>query len=254
MSAPPTSSGRTFRSGDALRQASRDWERLYEGFSNESSPTTVAGSALNSMPSEMLGEESPDIFGDTAVSDIPQRHCISVRGRYIVSPSRSGLMVIDQHRAHLRVLFDQFMEMSSEASFATQRMMFPEIVRLSPAQAAVLESLLPEVSAIGFDLSPLGDGDWSLNGAPAVLGDVNPVDTLLRIIEDETEGGDKPADSLRQRLALSMALGSRSPTGQTAERRRNGSSHSLTVQPQDPQLYPDGRLIVSIITIDELAS
>ena len=93
------------------------------------------------------------------------RHCISVRGRYIVSPSRSGLMVIDQHRAHLRVLFDQFMEMSSEASFATQRMMFPEIVRLSPAQAAVLESLLPEVSAIGFDLSPLGDGDWSLNGA-----------------------------------------------------------------------------------------
>ncbi len=161
----PTSSGRTFRSGDALRQASRDWERLYEGFSNESSPTTVAGSALNSMPSEMLGEESPDIFGDTAVSDIPQRHCISVRGRYIVSPSRSGLMVIDQHRAHLRVLFDQFMEMSSEASFATQRMMFPEIVRLSPAQAAVLESLLPEVSAIGFDLSPLGDGDWSLNGA-----------------------------------------------------------------------------------------
>lgn len=250
----PTSSGRTFRSGDALRQASRDWERLYEGFSNESSPTTVAGSALNSMPSEMLGEESPDIFGDTAVSDIPQRHCISVRGRYIVSPSRSGLMVIDQHRAHLRVLFDQFMEMSSEASFATQRMMFPEIVRLSPAQAAVLESLLPEVSAIGFDLSPLGDGDWSLNGAPAVLGDVNPVDTLLRIIEDETEGGDKPADSLRQRLALSMASAAAVRPGKQLSDEEMDHLIASLFSLKTPNYTPDGRLIVSIITIDELAS
>ncbi len=250
----PTSSGRTFRSGDALRQASRDWERLYEGFSNESSPTTVAGSALNSMPSEMLGEESPDIFGDTAVSDIPQRHCISVRGRYIVSPSRSGLMVIDQHRAHLRVLFDQFMEMSSEASFVTQRMMFPEIVRLSPAQAAVLESLLPEVSAIGFDLSPLGDGDWSLNGAPAVLGDVNPVDTLLRIIEDETEGGDKPADSLRQRLALSMASAAAVRPGKQLSDEEMDHLIASLFSLKTPNYTPDGRLIVSIITIDELAS
>ncbi len=250
----PTSSGRTFRSGDALRQASRDWERLYEGFSNESSPTTVAGSALNSMPSEMLGEESPDIFGDTAVSDIPQRHCISVRGRYIVSPSRSGLMVIDQHRAHLRVLFDQFMEMSSEASFATQRMMFPEIVRLSPAQAAVLESLLPEVSAIGFDLSPLGDGDWSLNGAPAVLGDVNPVDTLLRIIEDETEGGDKPADSLRQRLALSMASAAAVRPGKQLSDEEMDHLIASLFSLKTPNYNHHRRFIVSNITIDELAS
>lgn len=255
---PPTGAGRTFRSGDALRQASRDWQRLYEGFSDESSQpastATVAGSALNSMPSEMLGEESPDIFGDTAVSDIPQRHCISVRGRYIISPSRSGLMVIDQHRAHLRVLFDQFMEMSAEASFATQRMMFPEIVRLSPAQAAVLESLLPEVSAIGFDLSPLGDGDWSLNGAPAVLGDVNPVDTLLRIIEDETDGGDRPADSLRQRLALSMASAAAVRPGKQLSDEEMDHLIASLFSLKTPNYTPDGRLIVSIITIDELAS
>ncbi len=185
---------------------------------------------------------------------MPQRHCISVRGRYIVSPSRSGLMVIDQHRAHLRVLFDQFMEMSSEASFATQRMMFPEIVRLSPAQAAVLESLLPEVSAIGFDLSPLGDGDWSLNGAPAVLGDVNPVDTLLRIIEDETEGGDKPADSLRQRLALSMASAAAVRPGKQLSDEEMDHLIASLFSLKTPNYTPDGRLIVSIITIDELAS
>lgn len=254
----PTGAERTFRSGDALRQASRDWQRLYEGFSDESShpasTATVAGSALNSMPSEMLGEESPDIFGDTAVSDMPQRHCISVRGRYIVSPSRSGLMMIDQHRAHLRVLFDQFMEMSAEASFATQRMMFPEIVRLSPAQAAVLESLLPEVSAIGFDLSPLGDGDWSLNGAPAVLGDVNPVDTLLRIIEDETDGGDRPADSLRQRLALSMASAAAVRPGKQLSDEEMDHLIASLFSLKTPNYTPDGRLIVSIITIDELAS
>lgn len=255
---PAANCRNAFRSGEALRNATRDWEKLYEGFRSDTgtiSPApTVAGSALNSMSAENPGEGSSDIFGDTADNDPSQRHCISVRGRYIISPSRSGLMVIDQHRAHLRVLYDQFMTMTADSSFATQRLMFPEIVRLSPSQAAVLEGLLPEVSSIGFDLSPLGDGDWSMNGAPAVLGDVNPVDTLLRIIEDETEGGDKPADTLRQRLALSMATAAAVRPGKQLSDEEMEHLMASLFSLKSPNYTPDGRLIVSIITTDELAS
>ena len=87
-----------------------------------------------------------------------------------------------------------------------------------------------------------------------MLGDVNPVDTLLRIIEDETEGGDKPADTLRQRLALSMATAAAVRPGKQLSDEEMEHLMASLFSLKSPNYTPDGRLIVSIITTDELAS
>ena len=159
---------------------------------------------------------------------------MQLKDKYILTPSRSGLMIIDQHRAHLRILFERYMEMTEHQAFASQSVMFPEVVRLSPAQNAVLSIIAPQVQEVGFDISYLGDNSWSLNGAPAVLGEVNPVDTLLRIIDDETEGGEKPADGLRRRIALSCR---RRKSGDTSDSRRDGPHTQRPVQTHFAQLY-----------------
>lgn len=251
------------RSHDALRSAGSDWDKLLEDFNSSASPahtteTVVSGSALNTFVGSAAkgasGIDDPaNLFDEEQMEGNDTRHsCLQLKGRYILSPSRSGLMVIDQHRAHVRILFEKYLSMVEGEGFASQSILFPEVITLSPAQNAVLSVLQEEVTSLGFDISFLGDNAWSLNGAPAVLSDVNPTDTLLRIIEEETDGGDLPASTLRRRLALSMAKAAAvkpgSPMTDEEMERLISDLFNLT----SPNYTPDGRLIVSIITMDEI--
>lgn len=254
---PASAGGNSFRSRDALRAAGSDWDRLMEEFTSAapaSGSPAVSGSRLND---EAAGMQAPvagegDIFEGEESADELRRSCIQLKNRYILSPSRSGLMIIDQHRAHVRILFDRYMEMAESREFVSQRIMFPEVVTLSPAQNAVLSVLLEEVASLGFDLSFLGDNAWSINGAPSVLVDVNPVDTLLRIIEDETEGGEKPSATIRRRVALSMARAAAVKPGRPLSDEEMEKIISDLFKLSSPNYTPDGRLVVSILTTEEI--
>ena len=76
-------------------------------------------------------------------------------------------MLIDQHRAHVRVLFDRYMSQIRQKQGVSQGVLFPEIIQLPASEAAVLESILEDLSAVGFDLSPLGGGSYAINGIPS---------------------------------------------------------------------------------------
>lgn len=247
----------SFRSRDALRAAGSDWKRLMEEFTSSASVQSGPAVSESRLNDEVADFQSPehgegDIFeGEDSANEL-RRSCIQLKNRYILSPSRSGLMIIDQHRAHVRILFDRYMEMAESHGFVSQRIMFPEVVTLSPAQNAVLSVLLDEVSALGFDLSFLGDNAWSVNGAPSVLVDVNPVDTLLRIIEDETEGGEKPAATMRRRVALSMARAAAVKSGRILSDEEMEKIISDLFKLSSPNYTPDGRLVVSILTTEEI--
>lgn len=250
-------SGSSFRSRDALRAAGSDWERLMEEFTSSAPPQSGPAVSESRLNEEVAAFHSPehgegDIFeGEDSATEL-RRSCIQLKNRYILSPSRSGLMIIDQHRAHVRILFDRYMDMAESHGFVSQRIMFPEVVTLSPAQNAVLSVLLDEVSSLGFDLSFLGDNSWSVNGAPSVLVDVNPVDTLLRIIEDETEGGEKPAATMRRRVALSMARAAAVKSGRILSDEEMEKIISDLFKLSSPNYTPDGRLVVSILTTEEI--
>lgn len=254
---PASPGGSAFRSRDALKAAGSDWDRLMQEFTSAapaSSAPAVSGSRLNDEASGVQPSEvgAADMFEGEESGDEMRRSCIQLKNRYILSPSRSGLMIIDQHRAHVRILFDRYMAMAESREFVSQRIMFPDVVTLSPAQNAVLSVLLDEVASLGFDLSFLGDNAWSINGAPSVLVDVNPVDTLLRIIEDETEGGEKPSATIRRRVALSMAKAAAVKPGRALSDEEMEKIISNLFKLSSPNYTPDGRLVVSILTTEEI--
>lgn len=159
--------------------------------------------------------------------------------------------MIDQHRAHLKVLYERYINMVATGQIDSQRLLFPEIVTLSPAQHAVLEAIVPVVTALGFDIAYLGDFSWSINSAPAV--ENNPVDTLMKIIEEETDGGD-PADSaMQRRAALAMARAGAVKYGQllTPEEMERLISDLFSLAA--PNFTPDGQLIINLISTEDLA-
>ena len=89
------------------------------------------------------------------------------RGQYIITPVKSGLMLIDQHRAHVRILYDRFMARFADKPSVTQRLLFPQRLTLPPSEAVAFEKMMQDLQSVGFEVSSLGGGDFSVLGTPA---------------------------------------------------------------------------------------
>lgn len=178
---------------------------------------------------------------------------MQVKNAYILTPSHDGLMIVDQHRAHVRILYDRYIEMSHLNAFVSQRCMFPEILQLSPAQNAVMTAIIDELTMLGFDLASLGDNSWSINGYPAVLADANVREILLEMVENVTETGEDLDAGLRDRIALSMARGAAIKRGQPLTSDEMDMILSDLFKLSSPARTPDGHTVFTIMTIDEIA-
>lgn len=255
----PSTSGGSWRSG--LNDATQDWEKLYEDFARnrDESYETMRGSALNDMTDDIdlsavsstINDEAAGELDFGAVTD--SQSAMQLKNRYILSPSKSGLMVIEQHRAHVRILYDRYIDLANLDALSTQRVIFPEVVDLTAAQNAVMEGIVDEANALGFDISCLGDNSWTLNGMPSVMNDVNPRELMLSMIDTVVDGSGKIADDLRHHIALSMARAAAIKPGRqltSAEMEHLlGDLFKLTT----PNYTPDGKIIINIIAIDDIA-
>ena len=217
-------------------------------------PDSVRGSALNDFSAAGDTEAVlPEMDTPTDTYIIGEGTCIQVKNRYILTPAKSGVMVVEQHRAHVKVLYERYLALWNKGDIVGQNMLFPELLRISAAQNALLLDMVEELKTIGFDLTPLGDNDWNISGVPSVLNHANPVETLTKILEDAEQGRDGTMESLRTGVALSMAR---------AEAVKGGTPLSPSEREQlladlfalpAPNYTPDGLLIISIISNDSLA-
>ena len=162
-------------------------------------------------------------------------------------------MIIDQHRAHKRILYDSYLAKAREKGFISQSTMFPEVVELSAAQNAVLTDIAPSLEELGFSLAPLGDNTWSISGVPSILTGANPRDTLLGMIESVTESGEELGNSLHERLALSMARSSAIKRGQSLTPAEMDRLISDLFRLPTPALTPEGNTVFTIINMDDIS-
>lgn len=229
----------------------RDWEKLYDDFvkKRDDGYASMVESKVNSADSEIdLSDGSPDSMMVT-----PQSATLQLKNAYILTPSRDGLMIIDQHRAHKRILYDSYLAKAREKGFVSQSTMFPEVVELSAAQNAVLTDIAPSLEELGFSLAPLGDNTWSISGVPSILTGANPRDTLLGMIESVTESGEELGNSLHERLALSMARSSAIKRGQSLTPAEMDRLISDLFRLPTPALTPEGNTVFTIINMDDIS-
>lgn len=222
----------------------QDWEKLYDDFirKRDDGYASMIESKVNRPESELELE-----------STAPANATLQLKNSYILTPSRDGLMVIDQHRAHKRILYDSYLTKVREKSFVCQSTMFPEMVELSPSQNAILTDIAPSLEELGFSLAPLGDNSWSITGLPSVLTGSNPRDLLLGMIESITESGGELADSLHERIALSMARSSAIKRGQALSEAEMDRLLSDLFRLPTPARTPEGKLVFTIINLDDIS-
>ena len=223
------------------------------GMSETGSPEPVGGqfeSEIKSVEAKLIDDES-----ESGNALIDEASTIQVNNKYILAPTASGVMVIDQHRAHVKVLYEQFLRQLGEGEAHSQRIMFPEAVRMTASQSALLTDYAERLEECGFELSFLGDNTWSITSQPSILNGVKPQEALVRIIDDMlNEKPESQEESPRHIIALSMARsaainGNRKLTA--AER-----DHLLgeLLKLPAPNYTPDGLSVISVIPSGDLAS
>ncbi len=223
----------------------KNWDKLYEAYNVERQ------SALNSIPQSAnteavlptLAEESQEV-----------QSMFQLKNRWIVTTSKSGLMFIDQHRAHARVLYERFLPTIKGGHMASQHLIFGETIEVDAAQHAIIEHAQELLQSLGYELSFLGDLTWAINGVPAELGNVNPTQALLSVLSDVAETGNDPTDEQRSRIALSMAKTAAIRTNQALSTDEVQRLVSDLFKLQTPNYTPDGYAIVHILSADQIAS
>ncbi|MDD7606199.1 MAG: DNA mismatch repair endonuclease MutL [Prevotellaceae bacterium] len=218
-----------------------DWQELYSGLSDSTEETEGevflskgAGSG------QLIDDKSPVHY--------------QYKGKYIMTAVKSGLMIIDQYRAHVRILYERYLQQVQGKKGESQKVMFPEVVQLAVADAAVLQDVMPELVDMGFELTDLGGGSYAVNATPAGIEGVN-VSTLLNDMlasAREKSGGVK--DDINHKLALSMARHAAIPQGQVLSNMEMENIVNELFACSNVNYTPDGKNILCILKQQEIES
>jgi DNA mismatch repair protein MutL len=175
-----------------------------------------------------------------------------LHNKYILSQIRNGVMIVDQHVAHERILYERALERFSSQLRSAQQLLFPQTVTLSAADAALLEELRAELELLGFDISSFGKNTFLVEGLPS---DVRPgheeriVVELLEMYKDEMKH--RPTD-VRDALAKSFSCKSAIKAGDALGESEMRSLIDQLFATKMPYVCPHGRPIVLRISLDEL--
>ena len=196
------------------------WESLYAGLdTNTETPQT-----------DLFGQEDTPIGnvdnGETIISSVataPDATAMiedkspthyQYKGSYIMTAVKSGLMIINQHRAHVRILYEAYLRQLSEHKVHSQKVLFPEMVQFSVSDSVILDHILPEMTEMGFQLDNLGGGSYAVNGVPAGIEGLNAVTLITDMVAAAIESGTHVKEEIDHVLALSLARNAAIPQGQ----------------------------------------
>ena len=226
-------------------KASRNWERLYEGLPTQSAQQE------QSLFDAPQGNPLP-ILDDTPVSDQPVELTdvsplhYQYKGRYIMTAVKSGLMIIDQHRADVRVRYERYMQQLEETPSSSQRMLFPEVIEMAPSEAVLMEDMLPALAAVGFELTPLGPTSYAVNGVPAGIEGLN-ASQLLRDILASSVPVSHESVSVNHQVALGLARHAAIPYGQQLSNEEMDVVVNNLFACDNVNYTPDGKAVLCIL-------
>ena len=259
-------------SSNNRQKAPSQWQELYDGLGSKDiqGDQDILENLDNLGSLESLGEPSnpilgeDDLFGSMAPQEISPAESViaekspahyQYKGRYIMTAVKSGLMVIDQHRADIRILYERYMQQQSSRVVNTQKMLFPETIQLSASDAVTFQTIIPMLTSLGFDLSDLGGNTFAINGIPTGIEGIDPVQLLRRMVSDAEEKGRVVAEELSSAVALSLARSAAVPYGQILGNEEMDNLINSLFACSNVNYTPDGKPVIAIlpqIDIDRL--
>ncbi len=217
-----------------------NWEKLYAGFQNKPGDFDT--------PGEVTHQAS---FG-TNHNDNPVSNIIQLKNKYILTPVKSGLMIIDQKRAHERILFEYYMEKLQENRGITQRSLFPLVIQMGQDNYIHLQGLVEELEALGFMLEFHDNLEIRVTGTPSDMGSIDVKILLEEIVAAVFDEEQDLNSDRREKIACKMAQSAAIPYGKSLSPEELKSMVDKLFASALPNYSPTGKTVISIINIEEL--
>lgn len=217
------------------------WESLYAGNDEEKSRDNLQFSFG-------AGEESFNAGRTT----FPGKKAMQLKQKYILSPVKSGLMVIDQKRAHERILYEKFIEVLKSDSVASQQQLFPQTIDLEAGDATLLREIIDDLLALGFDIREFGKNTFIINGTPGVLDVGSPELIVERLLEEYKNSPVDARAKAREQVAISLAKASALNYGTELKQEEIDHLIDNLFACATPNYSPEGKKVITIIPLGDI--
>ncbi len=218
-----------------------NWQDLYQNTSEDTSPTHVA------FNSSLFNEEEQEKTSNSSSIDYLQ-----FKNRYILTSVKSGLMLIDQQRAHQRILFEKYLRNMALNKSVTQKCLYPEKADLNHEDYILLCDLMEDLQSIGFDISELGGNTISINGLPEYATDMPVKELIEQLIDEYKQTENSIKGTLKERLAASLAITSAIKGGKSLSQFEMQNIVDELFACENPNYSPTGKKVLSIINIGDV--
>jgi DNA mismatch repair protein MutL len=175
-----------------------------------------------------------------------------LHNKYILSQIKNGLMIVDQHVAHERILYERALDRFAKNLRSAQQLLFPRTVELAPGDASLMGELLEEFLALGFDIKPFGKNTIVVEGMPPDVRPGHEEQIVMEMLAQYREYARQAPSSVRDNLAKSFSCKSAIKAGDSLSEQEMRSLIDQLFATKMPYVCPHGRPIVLRISIEEL--
>jgi len=229
----------------------KNWEDLYEiGKKNMLPPTSTPETVTFQSKLNEADKTSSNL--DLQLFDTSSFEPVQLHQKFILTQIQSGLVLIDQHAAHVRVLYEQLIQKMAGNESATQQLLFPKQITCSPADAQLLNDILPDVIAFGFDIKPFGDNTFVVHGKPVDLKNVDEQQVIEQLLEQYKRNVSQPNFDKRTGIAKYIAHHSAIKSGANLDTKEMLSLIDQLFACEVPYITPNGQLTFITLSLEML--
>lgn len=246
----------------SYKRPSFDWEKLYGGFEK---PEKELNKVDFYETEESKDQNSPGTIEHLLIESEPEQQKISLadefqsvnfqfKSRFIITGIKSGMLIIDQHRAHTRILFESYLKEIEQHSAHSQQLLFPEEFELSNEDMLHFSTIEDALKAVGFSLSYMDKNKVNIEGIPSLLPASGITGLLSEMIENVRTTGADSKQKLYETIALSLAKTAAIKTGQQLTQEEMSDIIDRLFACENSNYTPDGKSIHTTLTQSELLS
>ena len=225
-----------------------NWETLYSDFEKEVEADDLE---FELKPSTLNFSDEKET-SDTRETSAAFPDYYQYKQKYILTSVKSGLMIIDQHRAHVRILFDKYLQNIQQKRGLSQRVLFPEMIEFTASEATILPAIQEDLEALGFELSNLGSNTYAIQSVPSEIENPDVVKLIKSMLENLTETGLDVKSEIQEALALSFARSVAINYGKSLAINEITDIVNKLFACPTPSYTPDGKKIISVIEHEEM--
>jgi len=228
-----------------------NWQALYKGFEQDGTPSGQTPVYPSDISNEIELEAVQQTFTDEDIAIKENHNFLQFKNKYIITPVKSGLMVIDQRRAHERILFENFMRIIDNHLAISQRQLFPAVLELNAVDKEILIVIDEELKSLGFEIRQGENDVYLVEGIPALLSHLNASDLVQKLIEDFKNRPVDVKEEIKEHLALLLSQSSAINYGVSLKPEEISDLFNHLFACRTPNYSPSGKTVISIVSFQD---